>query len=202
MSDKNPKPLADKPGGDGEETFLERWSRLKTSGEAPEARGEPPAAGDSVNEAGASGMADEPPALTDADMPDLDTINEHSDVSGFLSAGVSEGLRRKALRKLFTGAKFNIRDGLDDYDDDFRSFPALGGIVTADMRHHLERKIEAAKAMAEKKLANMGGGASDAPGVTDGAGEETAGAGESGPAAADGEDARRDNDNDEESRNA
>ena len=202
MSEKNPKAPAGKPGGDGEETFLERWSRLKTSGEAPEARDDVPAASDPAQVEGAAGMAEEPPVLTDADMPDLDTINEHSDVSGFLSAGVSEGLRRKALRKLFTGAKFNIRDGLDDYDDDFRSFPKLGGIVTADMRHHLERKIEAAKAMAEKRLASAGDAPSEDAGASDEAGEETTGSGESRPVTTDEEHARRDNDSDEETRNA
>ena len=39
---------------------------------------------------------------------------------------VSESLRRLALRKLFHGADFNIRDGLDDYDGDYTSFVKLG----------------------------------------------------------------------------
>jgi hypothetical protein len=43
------------------------------------------------------------------------------------------------LRKLFSSPKFNVFDGLDTYRDDFTSFPPLGDIVTADMRHHLER---------------------------------------------------------------
>ena len=30
-------------------------------------------------------------------------------------------------------------DGLDTYRDDYTQFPALGSIVTADMRHHVER---------------------------------------------------------------
>ena len=97
--------------------------------------------------------ADDPPvpaaveekALTDEDMPPLDTLDEDSDYSGFLSPGVSEALRRRALRKLFSSAVFNIPDGLDDYDDDFTSFAALGDIVTSDMKHQAEVEAERAR---------------------------------------------------------
>ena len=84
-------------------------------------------------------------ALTDEDMPPLDTLDEDSDYSGFLSPGVSETLRRRALRKLFSSAVFNIPDGLDDYDDDFTSFAALGDIVTSDMKHQAEVEAERAR---------------------------------------------------------
>ena len=83
--------------------------------------------------------------LTDEDMPPLESLDENSDYSGFLSSGVSEALRRRALRKLFSSAVFNIPDGLDDYDDDFTSFAALGDIVTSDMKHQAEMEAERAK---------------------------------------------------------
>ena len=83
--------------------------------------------------------------LTDEDMPSLESLDDDSDYSGFLSPGVSERLRRRALRKLFTSAVFNVPDGLDDYDDDFRSFEALGDIVTSDMRHQAEVEEERAR---------------------------------------------------------
>ena len=83
--------------------------------------------------------------LTDEDMPALDSLGEDSDYSGFLSPGVSEGLRRRALRKLFSSAVFNVPDGLDDYDDDFTTFAALGDIVTSDMKHQAEMEAERAK---------------------------------------------------------
>ena len=83
--------------------------------------------------------------LTDDDMPSLDSLDENSDYSGFLSPGVSEGLRRRALRKLFMSAVFNVRDGLDDYDEDFTNFEALGDIVTSDMRHQAEAEAERAR---------------------------------------------------------
>jgi hypothetical protein len=99
----------------------------------------------------------EKPVLTDADMPALDTLDEHSDFSGFLSPGVSDSLRKLALRKLFSSAGFNIRDGLDDYDEDFTSFTPLGDIVTSDMKHRAEvaeeRRRAAAAAQAEEGAA-------------------------------------------------
>jgi len=48
---------------------------------------------------------------------------------------------------MFQAPSFNIRDGLDEYDEDYTSFEKLGDIVTADMRHQMEmeakRKLEA-----------------------------------------------------------
>ncbi len=100
------------------------------------------------------GEAAETRILTDEDMPAVDDLTEDSDYAGFLSPGVSEKLRKVALRKLFAGAGFNIRDGLDDYDDDFTNFPALGDIVTCDMKHQMEL-AEERKRKAEQEAAEL-----------------------------------------------
>ncbi|MDA8015423.1 MAG: DUF3306 domain-containing protein [Gammaproteobacteria bacterium] len=92
-----------------------------------------------------------PPQPTDDDMPPIESLRDDSDFSGFLSPGVSEDLRRRALRRLFASAVFNVRDGLDDYDDDFRNFPPLGDLVTSDMRH--QRELAEARAKAEREAA-------------------------------------------------
>ena len=113
-----------------EESFIGRWSRRKQA--AQEDRTE-------------LQQNDMPTAdvkntvlLTDADMPPLETMNEDSDYTGFLSPKVTEALRKQALRKLFGSPAFNIRDGLDDYDGDYTYFEKLGDIITADMRHQME----------------------------------------------------------------
>ncbi|HID82367.1 MAG TPA: DUF3306 domain-containing protein [Chromatiales bacterium] len=124
-----------------EENVLQRWSRRKHEAEAEidseeldnkqmlESESEP-----------------EKPALTDADMPPIESLDEDSDYSGFLSPEVSEGLRKLALKKLFHMPTFNVRDGLDDYDGDYTEFAKLGSLITADMKHMLEieakRKLE------------------------------------------------------------
>ena len=60
MPDKNPKGGADKPGEVAEETFLERWSRLKTSGGSPEGRADSPADAPVAAEPDAAGPAGGP----------------------------------------------------------------------------------------------------------------------------------------------
>ncbi|NIQ95758.1 MAG: hypothetical protein GWN87_17280, partial [Desulfuromonadales bacterium] len=46
---------------------------------------------------------------------------------------------------------FNIRDGLDDYDEDFRTFASLGDIVTADMKHQQELAEARAREQAQAR---------------------------------------------------
>ena len=75
-------------------------------------------------------------------MPPLESLGPDSDYSGFLSPGVSESLRRLALRRLFHAPEFNLCDGLDDYDDDFRAFAGLGSVVPVEMRKRLEGLLE------------------------------------------------------------
>lgn len=137
---------------------LRRWARRKREVAREEkAAGEAPRRGDPRDTSGAAGRTRESASdapdpdtveervLTDEDMPPLESLDENSDYSGFLSSGVTEGLRRRALRKLFSSAVFNVPDGLDDYDDDFTSFAALGDIVTSDMKHQAEMEAERAK---------------------------------------------------------
>lgn len=88
--------------------------------------------------------ANNTPALTDADMPAIESLGDEDDYSGFMSTGVSEGLRNKALRRLFSSAQFNVLDGLNDYDDDFTNFEPLGDIITSDMRHRMEEEAKKA----------------------------------------------------------
>jgi len=95
-------------------------------------------------------------ALTDEDMPDIETLDEESDFSGFMSTGVSETLRKMALQKLFQGKNYNIRDGLDEYDGDYTNFEKLdSSVITCDMKHLIEveaEKIRLAKEEKEKLL--------------------------------------------------
>ena len=138
---KRPRQRDDTDSGDG---FLTRWSKLKDQSgkveipEPPEQQiqGQPETGG-------------EEPVKRDEDMPPIDSLDENSDVRDFFSPGVSEALRKAALRKFFHSPGFNIVDGLDDYDDDFRSFQALGDIITADMRHQMELKEQRQREMEE-----------------------------------------------------
>lgn len=126
---------------DEEDGLLVRWSKRKTQTQSSDSTLE------KVDDAHREPLSQTPdePVKTDEDMPSLDTISDSSDVSEFFSPGVSETLRKAALRKLFHSPAFNIVDGLDDYDDDFSTFQALGDILTADMRHQMELEEEREK---------------------------------------------------------
>lgn len=133
------------------EGFLDRWSRRKHSArQEAQAAPAPPA----------TQPQPEPPPV-DREPPDLASLDGDSDYSAFFSPKVSEELRRLALRKLFGASKFNLRDGLDDYDDDYRSFEALGDIVTADMRRQRERERQSAMSPASNEAPSPAGEAGE-----------------------------------------
>lgn len=158
----------DKPAAE-EEPFARRWSRRKREAVGPSEPDEPVAP---LTEGKPDG---DKPALTDEDMPPVEALTEDTDVSGFFSEGVSESVRRAALRRLFHMPKFQLRDGLDDYDDDFRSFTPLGDIVTSDMRLQAERR-RARESAANDELAEPAAeGAEEAATGEDAAREEPAG---------------------------
>lgn len=126
---------------DQEEGLLGRWSRRKAQVLAEELDEEKEARLELVAEATDAVEETEPPP-SDEDMPPLESLDDSSDYSGFLSPNVSEELRRLALRQLFRSTVFNKVDGLDDYDEDFTRFEPLGDIVTSDMKFQLEQEAQ------------------------------------------------------------
>ena len=132
-SGKEPREMETADPDVAAEEFISRWSQRKS--EARESQAE-------TREEPGEAVETEKPVLTDADMPPLESLDQDSDFSGFLSAGVSEKLRRMALRKMFHGAKFNITDGMDDYAEDYSIWVPLGDVVTCDMKHAMERAKE------------------------------------------------------------
>lgn len=138
-----------------EESFLGRWSRRKSQAlqeeQEPLPEETPPLTNPAetsdnilLEEEQTTPEAVDIKELTDEDMPPIESLNEDSDYTGFMSPKVSEELRKIALRKLFSGAGFNVRDGLDDYDEDFSlsTFEPLGDIITSDMKHQIEVEAE------------------------------------------------------------
>lgn len=215
---------------DSDLSFVRRWSRRKRAAidpPRPDARDEGPPPTDPVAggsdddptaDAGAAlaeapesegGMPGETAALhegpTDADLPPIESLTPESDYSGFMSPRVSESLRRMALRKLFGSPAFNVRDGLDDYDDDFTQFQSLGDTVTADMKYHAERlRARAAERAEEAPLSDApveeSAAADTAERVAGPGGEPDGAGGDDADAAASGDDNRpedgRDHDED------
>lgn len=126
--------------------LLSRWSRRKQRSRA-ESRSDVLAGQDSGEPTSGT---EEPPVepaeqTAEVELPRIEDLDENSDYSAFLNPKISEDLRRVALRKLFRSAIFNVRDGLDDYDEDFTVYEPLGDVVTSDMRYEMRRKAERAK---------------------------------------------------------
>jgi hypothetical protein len=138
------------------EDFLARWSRRKALSRKGEQLPEPPEEADEktqdalqadqeaapVVESPAPEQAGETGGDEMPELPPLETLDQNSDYSAFLGKGVPPDLKQKALKKLFHSPKFNIRDGLDDYDWDFTNPEPLGDIITAEMRYRVQRELE------------------------------------------------------------
>lgn len=143
---------ADPPSPDettpADEGFVARWSRRKQAARGGEKVLQEP------NPSVAEGVvaAAPPPTLTDKDMPPIEGLTEESDFSGFLSPGVSEDLRRRALYKLFHLPVFNTRCPLDSEYYDCHGYEPLGDIITHEMRETLEREAEELKLAARDAL--------------------------------------------------
>jgi len=137
-----------------EDGFFSRWSQRKTLSR----EGIEPTPDDS-RELAAAPVESAPPTKSDEEastalddaplqLPPLESLGEDSDYSAFLNANVGKDLQRQALRKLFHSPKFNVRDGLDDYDLDFSNPEPLGNVITAEMRHRIRVEFER---LAERK---------------------------------------------------
>ena len=92
-----------------EQNFLRRWSRLKR--QAPEA------------------------SVAPAELPGLEALTYESDFGAFMRAKVDEGVKRAALKKLFSDPRFNVMDGLDVYIDDYSIEDPIPPGMLAQLQH-------------------------------------------------------------------
>ncbi len=121
--------------------FLSRWARLKAETQTPDAApdlGAPEVAPEVVEQPEASdvpaapeeAVAEQEEPFDPADLPDVDSLTAESDYSMFMDARVPEDLRNSALRKLWTSDPvYAVRDGLNDYDEDYRTASLVGSAV-------------------------------------------------------------------------
>ncbi|WP_286238494.1 DUF3306 domain-containing protein [Neptuniibacter halophilus] len=140
--------MSDKP------SFFNRWSQRKAESRNDPIPDEALSAEDIPQAPEEEGVpaAETEPELTDADMPALETLDSESDFAQFFSPGVSQELRNLALRKLFLLPEFNLRDGLNDYDDDFSKMPELTQAVIDKLRSWVNEEVEEAEQQVKKEL--------------------------------------------------
>ncbi|UCE88418.1 MAG: DUF3306 domain-containing protein [Pseudomonadota bacterium] len=143
------------------ENFLARWSRRKREAVhdiAPEATKLPRSDWHVQHDSSATDDAPEPV------LPPLDSLAPDSDLSGFMSPKVSAELRRQALRRVFSSAKFNVCDGLDDYAEDFREVEVIAGTAVHELRERLAKQHrEEARAGAPAQAVDHDAGEDETP---------------------------------------
>jgi hypothetical protein len=98
------------------EDFLRRWSRLKRETRAP-------------------APAEAPASEAAAALPPLESLNFESDFKAFMHSEVEEGVKRAALKKLFSDPRFNVMDGLDTYIDDYTKSEPVTEAFLAQLEH-------------------------------------------------------------------
>ena len=115
------------------ESFLQRWSRLKAAPEAPAhavpTAGAPRAETETETET-ETAPATPLPTLADAAMLDAD-----SDYSAFVARGVDADVRRLAMKKLFADPHFKCIDGLDIYMGDYNLASPVSLAMLASLSH-------------------------------------------------------------------
>lgn len=125
------------------EEFLARWSRLKQEQRSSEVASEAPAVP-------APAQADE----AAPDLPPVEQLTPESDFAPFMHPKVADGLRRTALKKLFSDPRYNVIDKFEAYSDDY----TVAATTTPEMvekakrlRDRLEQESQAPPETAAEK---------------------------------------------------
>ncbi|WP_280539259.1 DUF3306 domain-containing protein [Chromohalobacter sp. 11-W] len=84
----------------------------------------------------------DPQRPLDEQLPEPEQLGAGDDFRAFMLPGVGEFLKRRALRRMFKVGNYNVRDGLDDYDEDYSQLMRMMPEVSARMRQWLHKDQE------------------------------------------------------------
>ena len=145
--------------------FLSRWSKRKlAAAQADAVPAQKSAAAkqpDSVPAQKTAAATDLPLADPTRQLPPLDQLTPDSDFSGFMNAKLDDGVRRAALKKLFSDPRFNVTDGLDDYAEDYTLLETLAPGVAEQLAHARTTLFGPDPAPAKRPAEGAPGGAAD-----------------------------------------
>ncbi len=128
-------------------SFLNRWSQRKL-GQATGQQDEDQLTNDpelilEESRPQALQVKDSAPAVdTESDSSSKVENTEEMSIASLLVSEASESVKKAALRKLFLSEEFNVRDGLDDYDDDYSNLKSLSEGVAGTLRDWIKDKSE------------------------------------------------------------
>ena len=136
-------------------SFFSRWSQRKLEGgNATDVETEEsvnvtsdvqPSEFTSVNDLDPSVHSEQTTADVSSETLDDSVENvegESPSVAQLLVSEASESVKKAALRKLFLSEEFNVRDGLDDYDDDYSNLKSLTEGVADTLRDWVKDTVE------------------------------------------------------------
>ena len=87
-----------------------------------------------------------------AKLPPLESLHKDSDFTPFFAGNIPDFIKRQAYRVLWrSNPFFNLRDGLDDYDEDFSLSKLVGNIVSEAKGKGKSKAKAKAKAKAKTK---------------------------------------------------
>jgi len=122
---------------DDKEDFLSRWSRLKKATRVEEKPAEPgpPAAPTLPAAANPPGTAVSSPEVQ-TPLPSIDSLKGlASEYAGFLKPGVSEDLKRAALKKLFRDPHFEAFERFEAYCEDYTKGEPIPAAMLKTLEH-------------------------------------------------------------------
>lgn len=76
------------------------------------------------------------------DLAPEESKPEEMSIANLLVSEASESVKKAALRKLFLSEEFNVRDGLDDYDDDYSNLKSMSEGVAETLRDWVKEKAD------------------------------------------------------------
>lgn len=120
-----------------DDRFMARWSKRKQRARTPRDKSVAGTAPTEATTADATDAKEGPQAEEDAasELPDISSLDDSSDFTVFMQESVPEAIRRQALRKLWrVNPVLANLDGLNNYDEDYRSIMALVGPVKTAYR--------------------------------------------------------------------
>ncbi|AXB31405.1 DUF3306 domain-containing protein [Vibrio campbellii] len=136
-------------------SFFSRWSKRKleeTTAEPSEAKSvdsvestepETALAHEELSTKAQALVAEASVTETESQQTSSETNDpEEMSVAQLLVSEASESVKKAALRKMFLSEEFNVRDGLDDYDDDYSNLKSLSEGVADTLRDWVKEKTE------------------------------------------------------------
>ncbi|HTN67419.1 MAG TPA: DUF3306 domain-containing protein [Burkholderiaceae bacterium] len=111
--------------------FFARWSKRRPQEADVAPPVEPEPAVDSAEGLEAAAVESlEPPT-----MEEVSLLTRDSDYSRFVARDVDEGVKRAAMKKLFSDPHFNLMDGLDTYIEDYNTFEPISPEMLRALNH-------------------------------------------------------------------